>query len=51
MGKYSNEMEDIFSEIDRLRVFPESLFVASDAWKDELREALDPSRPIRGGHR
>ena len=51
MGKYSIEMEDIFAEIDRFRTFPESLFVASEAWKEELRLALDPSRPLRGrGH-
>lgn len=51
MGKYSIEMEDIFSEIDRVRTFPDPLFVASDAWKEELRVALDPSRPLRDrGH-
>ena len=51
MGKYSIELEDIYAEIDRHRTFPESLFVASDAWKEELRLALDPSRPLRArGH-
>jgi spermidine synthase len=48
MGKYSIEIEDIFAEIDRFRTFPESLFVASEAWKEELRLALDPSRTLRG---
>ncbi len=51
MGKYSLEMEDIYAEFDRLRTFPDSIFVASEAWKEELRQALDPSRELRGGHR
>jgi len=50
MGKYSIEMEDHFAEFDRLRKFPDALFVASDAWKEELRQALDPSRPLMGRH-
>jgi spermidine synthase len=51
MGKYVNEMEDHFAHFDRLRAFPDSLFVASDAWKEELRQALDPSRELMGRHR
>jgi spermidine synthase len=50
MGKYSIEMDDIFLEFDRLRTFPDSLFVASEAWKEELRLALNPSRPLSGRH-
>jgi spermidine synthase len=46
--KYSFEMDEIYLELDRLRKFPDSLFVATDAWKDELRRALDPSRALRG---
>ncbi len=46
--KYTIEIEDIFFELDRLRTFPDSLFVASDSWKEELRRALDPSRPLTG---
>jgi spermidine synthase len=48
IGKYSFEVDDIYLELDGLRKFPASLFVASDAWKDELRRALDPSRAPRG---
>jgi spermidine synthase len=51
LGKYSIAVDDIYSEIDRLRTFPESLFVAGEAWKEELRRALDPSRSVRGRHR
>jgi spermidine synthase len=51
MGKYAIELEDHFEQFDRLRAFPDSLFHASDAWKEELRQALDPSRPIMGRHR
>jgi spermidine synthase len=50
MGKYTIEMEEIYSELDRLRTFPDSIFIAGEAWKGELRQALDPSRPLRGGH-
>ena len=48
IGKYSFEMEGIYRELDDLRKFPESLFVGDDAWKDQLRRALDPSRAPRG---
>jgi hypothetical protein len=41
-------MDDIYRELDSLRKFPESLFVADDAWKDQLRRAVDPSRAPRG---
>ncbi len=51
MGKHVNEIEDHFAQFDSLRTFPDSLFVASDAWKEELRQALDPSRPLTGRHR
>jgi spermidine synthase len=51
MGKHVNEMEDHFAQFDGLRAFPDSLFVASDAWKEELRKALDPSRELMGRHR
>ena len=50
MGKYSIEMEDIYSELDGLRTFPDSIFIAGEPWKEELRRALDPSRPLRAGH-
>jgi spermidine synthase len=50
MGRYSIQADDIFLELDRLRTFPESLFIASDAWKEELRLALDPSRPLDVRH-
>ncbi len=46
--KYSFEMDKIYLELDRLRKFPEALFVASDAWKEELRRALEPSRALIG---
>lgn len=49
--KYTVEMDEIYAEFDRLRTFPDSLFVADEAWKDELRRALDPSRPLVGRHR
>lgn len=48
MGRYAFEMDDIYLELDRLRKFPASLFVAGEAWTDELRRALDPSRARRG---
>jgi spermidine synthase len=44
IGKYSSEVDDIYLELDGLRKFPTSLFVASDAWKDDLRRALDSAR-------
>jgi spermidine synthase len=47
MGKYSSEVDDIYLELDGLKKFPASLFVASDAWKDELRRALDSARVPR----
>jgi spermidine synthase len=50
MGKYSIEMEDIYAEFDRLRTFPDSLFAASEAWKEELRQASDPSTLVTGRH-
>jgi spermidine synthase len=48
MGKYSLEMEEIYRELDGVRQFPDSLFVASHAWKDELRRTLDASPAPRG---
>jgi len=48
IGKYTFEMDEIHLELDRLKKFPESLFVASDAWKEELRRALAPSRTRPG---
>ena len=51
IGKYSFEMADLHRELDRFRKFPDSLFVASDAWKDELRRTLDASpEPKRRFH-
>jgi spermidine synthase len=43
IGKYSLEMADLYRELDALRQFPDSLFVGSHAWKDELRRTLDAS--------
>jgi spermidine synthase len=43
MGKYSFEMADLYGELDGFRKFPGSLFLAGDAWKDELRQALEAS--------
>ncbi len=43
IGKYSFEMEEIYRELDGLKKFPDSLFVASRAWKDELRRTIDAS--------
>jgi spermidine synthase len=43
IGKYSFETEEIYRDLDGLRRFPDSLFAASHAWKDELRRALDAS--------
>lgn len=40
IGKYSYEMDDIYLALDGLKKFPESLFRASDTWKDELRGVL-----------
>jgi hypothetical protein len=31
--------------MDRLRKFPDALFLASPAWKDELRRALENAPP------
>lgn len=49
MGRNTIEIDDIYAEIDRLRAFPDSLFIAPEAWKAELRPALDPSRIVPGG--
>jgi spermidine synthase len=48
IGKYSFEMEEIYRELDGLRRFPDSLFVASEAWKDDLRRALETSPAPQG---
>jgi spermidine synthase len=48
IGKYSFEMDEIYTELDRLRKFPESLILAGDAWKEELRRALEAPRPLAG---
>jgi len=48
IGKYSLEMEGIYRELDGVRQLPDSLFVASQAWKDELRRTLDASPAPRG---
>jgi spermidine synthase len=48
--KYSFEMNEIYTELDRLRKFPESLFLAGNAWKEELRRALEAPRPLTGHH-
>jgi spermidine synthase len=50
IDRYAFEMDEIHLELDRLRVFPDSLFVASHAWKEELRQGLDPARRLRGHH-
>jgi spermidine synthase len=51
MGKHALEVDDIYLELDRLVAFPASLFIASDAWQEELRQALDRSRaPKDRGH-
>jgi spermidine synthase len=49
IGKYSFEIEEIYRELDGLRTFPDSLFVASEAWKGDLRRALETS-PAPKGH-
>ena len=43
IGKYSLEMDGIYRRLDEFRTFPDALFMASDAWKGELRGALDAS--------
>ena len=43
IGKYSFETGEIYQELDALRTFPDSLFIAGQPWKDELRRALDAS--------
>ena len=48
IGKYAFEMDDIYLELDGFKKFPESLFLASDAWKDELRRALARALASRG---
>ena len=50
MGKYTIEMEDIYAEFDRLKAFPDSIFVADEAWKEKLRQAIDPSRYVIRRH-
>ncbi len=51
IGKTSFEMEEIYRELDSFRKFPDALFAASPAWKDELRRTLDtPPAPRRPFH-
>ena len=44
IGLNQHTEASIFSEIVKLRRFPDALFVADDAWKAQLRDAISTAR-------